>query len=421
MSYEPAYDDPSIDPFAQTASTDDLFFDDDITPIAEPVVEENPLELQVIDAEYLPEDLTPPTAPQAHLAPHVPQGPRNPERGGRGRGRGRGARRGRGGGGGGHVGDIRELEKKEKEKEQEQTKAAKEAEAASTPAPAPAPETTTTTTTEDNDVTATPDALAEPKDKPTHSVRGDRTLTGGPARTRLTEAQLSAKLASMRSKNAALQTAHARAEADLANFEAREAVLKKKDVERKKVLAEKQKAERQNRQQMMGEREKNRLRKLNAQGGREWDFEKEEGFSGTGEEKRRGATRGAHGGIAGSRHAEAPVSVEQVEDAGNQHYGQGRGRGRGRGGRGGRGGHDGSRPTEHKKRGEQHPPSASDFPELPSATVEKNGDGPKTLEFPVKGKAAEAEAKEEPPVVKTEDSFGLPSPMAKGQSWADDV
>ncbi|KAH5910829.1 hypothetical protein HBI89_066200 [Parastagonospora nodorum] len=276
MSYEPAYDDPSIDPFAQTASTDDLFFDDDITPIAEPVVEQNPLELQVIDAEYLPEDIAPPTAPQAHLAPHIPQGQRNPERGGRGRGRGRGARRGRGGGGGGggHVGDIRELEKKEKEQE----KAAKEAEAASTPAPATtAPEPATTT--EDNDASATPDAPTEPKEKPTHSVRGDRTLTGGPARTRLTEAQLSAKLASMRSKNEALQTAHARAEADLANFEAREAVLKKKDVERKKVLAEKQKAERQNRQQMMGEREKNRLRKLNAQGGREWDFEKEEGFS----------------------------------------------------------------------------------------------------------------------------------------------
>ena len=100
MSYEPAYNDPSIDPFAQTASTDDLFFDDDITPIAEPVVEQDLLEQQIIDAEYLPDDVPPPTAPQAHLTPHIPQGPRNAERGGRGRGRGRGARRGRGG----HVG-----------------------------------------------------------------------------------------------------------------------------------------------------------------------------------------------------------------------------------------------------------------------------------------------------------------------------
>ncbi|KAH4209735.1 hypothetical protein HBI95_080040 [Parastagonospora nodorum] len=293
MSYEPAYDDPSIDPFAQTASTDDLFFDDDITPIAEPVVEQNPLELQVIDAEYLPEDIAPPTAPQAHLAPHIPQGQRNPERGGRGRGRGRGARRGRGGGGGGggHVGDIRELEKKEKEQE----KAAKEAEAASTPAPATtAPEPATTT--EDNDASATPDAPTEPKEKPTHSVRGDRTLTGGPARTRLTEAQLSAKLASMRSKNEALQTAHARAEADLANFEAREAVLKKKDVERKKVLAEKQKAERQNRQQMMGEREKNRLRKLNAQGGEEEGGGEGRTWRDCGVETRGGAGVGGAGG-----------------------------------------------------------------------------------------------------------------------------
>ncbi|OAL50212.1 hypothetical protein IQ07DRAFT_644442 [Pyrenochaeta sp. DS3sAY3a] len=41
-SYGPAYDDTSVDPLAQTASTDDLFFDDDdITPNAEPVVEQN--------------------------------------------------------------------------------------------------------------------------------------------------------------------------------------------------------------------------------------------------------------------------------------------------------------------------------------------------------------------------------------------
>lgn len=425
MSYEPAYDDPSMDPFAQTASTDDLFFDDDITPIAEPVIEPNPIEHEVIDAEYLPDDIQPPSAPQTHLAPHIPQGPRNAERGGRGRGRGRGRGARRGGGGGGHVGDIRELEKTEKEQEN----AAKEAEQAPAPAPAAAPEITAVS--KNADASVAPDAPTEPKEKPTHSVRGDRTLTGGPARTRLTEEQLSAKLANMRSKNEALQTAHARAEADLANFEAREAVLKKKDVERKKVLAEKQKAERQNRQQMMGEREKNRQRKLNAQGGREWDFEKEEGFSGTGEEKRRGAARGAHGGIAPSRPAE-PVSAEQVEDAGNQSYGRGRGRGRGsRGGRGGRGDHDGSRQTHNQKRGEQHPPSASDFPELPVATADKNGTGPKTLDFPVKGKATEApagteskektETKEEKPVLKTQDSFGLPSPMEKGRSWADDV
>jgi hypothetical protein len=243
----------------------------------------------------------------------------------------------------------------------------------------------------------------------------------------------------MRSKNEALQTAHARAEADLANFEAREAVLKKKDVERKKVLAEKQKAERQNRQQMMGEREKNRQRKLNAQGGREWDFEKEEGFSGTGEEKRRGAARGAHGGIASTRPSDgyqAPESSEQVEESGNWQNGRGRGRGAGgRGGRGGRRDHDGSRQTEPKKRAEQQSlPSSKDFPSLPAAAsgADKNGTAPKTLDFPVKGKSSEpggSAAKEtsdqtnepERPAIKTQDSFGLPSPMEKGRSWADEV
>jgi hypothetical protein len=183
MTYEPAYDDPSIDPFAQTASTDDLFFDDDITPIAEPVVEQNPLEAEVIDAEYLPENTQPPSAPQAHLAPHIPQGPRA-ERGGRGRGRGRGARRGRGGGG--NVGDIRELDKKAQEKEVKDAKPE--------PAPAPAePAADSTPASAETEAAGTPDAPTEPKEKPTHSVRGDRRLTGGPARTRLTEDQLNAK------------------------------------------------------------------------------------------------------------------------------------------------------------------------------------------------------------------------------------
>lgn len=387
-SYDPAYDDPSVDPFAQTASTDDLFFDDDITPIAEPVIEPPVVE---------PAHVRPPTAPRAHLTPQTPREPRNTERGGRGRGR---AGRGRGRGRGGHVGDIRETEN---------VLAAASAEPAATSEPVESP--------------ATPAAPVDAKDKPTHSVRGDRTLTGGPARTRLTEDQLNAKLATMRSKNEALQTAHAKAEADLANFEAREAVMKKKDGERKKVLAEKQKAERQNRQQMMGEREKNRQRKLNAQGGREWDHEKEEGFSGTGEERRRAhATRGAHGGIAPSRPAEdtqPPVSSEQAEvDVSYNHRGRGRGRG-GRGSRGGRGDHDESRQGQKRA---QRPPSAAEFPELPASTPAKD------VDISIKGKWSEAlqatgsgDTKEPRPGINKHESFGLPSPMEKGRSWADEV
>jgi hypothetical protein len=58
--------------------------------------------------------------------------------------------------------------------------------------------------------------------------------------------------------------------------------------------------------------------------------------------------------------------------------------------------------------------------------TEKNG-APKTLDFPVKGKATDAsevkgqETLDEKPVLETRDSFGLPSPMEKGRSWADDV
>jgi hypothetical protein len=300
------------------------------------------------------------------------------------------------------------------------------------PSPADAPEAAT----ENVESSPTPAAPTDPKEKPTHSVRGDRTLTGGNKRTRMTEEQLNAKLASMRSKNEALQTAHARAEADQASFEAREAVLKQQEVERKRLQAEKQKADRQNRQQMMGEREKNRQRKLNAQQGREWDIQKEDGFDGTGEERRRGAQRGAHGGVASSRHA--GPSADFHDDAHESHSQRGGGRGRGRGGRGGRGGHAGSSRQDGRQGGaeSQHPPTTADFPELPSAaqTASKSADAPKTLDFPIKGAAdsktapkpetkidTSTESAPERPSISKQDSFGLPSPMPKGQSWADDV
>jgi hypothetical protein len=382
-----------------------------------------------------PEEPAPPAAPQAHSAPKAPREPRHADRGGRGRGRGRGEGRGRGRGGrgrGGPVGDIR-LEEG----------SAQESPTASTPEPAP-------------DANEPPsDAPTGPSAPTTASVRGDRTLTGGSKRTRLTEAELSAKLASMRSKNEALASAHARAEADAKAAEARENVLKQQEVERKKVAAEKQKAERKDRQQMMGERERNRQRKLNAQGGREWDLEKEDGFDGTGEERRRGAARGAYGGVAAPR--AAPEGRELFDDGGDS--GAHRGRGRGRGGRGSRGGgrgdfHDSPRTNtqNHDARGGKQssvrPPTSTDFPELPSApkTTNTSADAPKIKEFSIKGKGdnrsenknedirkTEPELKKElepEPKVKTEEapirpevkkveSFGL-QPLAKGARWADD-
>jgi len=424
----PACDD--MDPFAQTASTDDLFFDDDMTPIEAPVA------LQGTAAKFVPEAprQSPLTTPHAHPPPQAPREAKAAERGSRGRGRSRGRARGRGGGGGGRgaYSDVR-LEEKEPPRPQPTTTAdpapaaaAAEPKPASASASASASAATPTPPTENAPVesAATPKPT-ESKEKPTLSVRGDRTLTGGAARTRLTEAQLNAKLANMRSKNEALQTAHARAEADQAHFEAREAVLKKKDVERKKALAERQKAERQNRQQMMGEREKNRLRKLNAQGGREWDHDKEDGFSGTGHDKGRGATRGAHGGISSSRPLlEAPFSRERMEGHGISP--SQRGRGRGRGGRAGRGDHQAAAgPPEPREQGGQRAPSAADFPELPpaTATVSKDAESPKVLDLPtIRRKTTDTKdtaPKQTHPT--QQDPLGLPAPLEKGRSWADEV
>ncbi|KAK5239380.1 hypothetical protein LTR16_012014, partial [Cryomyces antarcticus] len=134
-----------------------------------------------------------------------------------------------------------------------------------------------------------PQAPQGPKEPTIPSVRGDRTATGGLKKPKLTEAELSAKMSSLTIKNAARTAAYERAEADAASFAEREA----KSAEAMRL---KQKAERQSRQVMMGERERNRQRKMGAMGGREWDAEKNEAdFAAA--SVLRGARRGAHGGV----------------------------------------------------------------------------------------------------------------------------
>jgi hypothetical protein len=76
-------------------------------------------------------------------------------------------------------------------------------------------------------------------------------------------------MASISLKNASLTEAHARAEADAASFAERES-------QAQVASAQRAKEERKDRQQMMGERERNRMRKLKAMEGREWDMEKQE-------------------------------------------------------------------------------------------------------------------------------------------------
>jgi hypothetical protein len=255
----------------------------------------------------------------------------------------------------------------------------------------------------------------------------------------LSEEELTARLAAMKLKNARLTEAHARSQADQELFEQREA-----------VALQRRKEERLNRQQMMGEREKNRQRKLQAVGVREWDMEKnEEDFK---EEGRR-AKRGAHGGIGGSRYATATTTAPaaaatqtwesgdgfEVRGAGER---GGRGRGRGRGGRG-RGDHAGSARGGgggggggggNKNQSVQSPPTAADFPDLPlaAATPSRGEDvkPPATLEFPIKPKpgstednaaAQEATALKEKPKLNHLSSFGFSSPAGEKKSWADQV
>lgn len=200
----------------------------------------------------------------------------------------------------------------------------------------------------------------------TEAVRGDRSRTGGLKQTKLTEDELTARMSAIKLKNVNLEAAHARAEADQASFHAHEAEAQ-----------EKRKQERQNRQQMMGEREKNRLRKLKAVGGREWDAEKgPEHAAGNEQDGRSQFRRGAYGGIVGSNRAgaqeRADESTAELEEQAQARPGfreGGRGRGRGRG----RGGADGVRSDrqtiQRKVDTEQQAPNAADFPPLAAQTT----------------------------------------------------
>lgn len=99
----------------------------------------------------------------------------------------------------------------------------------------------------------------------TSAVRGDRTLTGGTQRAKLTEEELTARMEAVKLKNASREEAYAREQADAEAFATRETEAENK-----------RKEERQDRQIMMGERERNRQRKLKAQGVREWDEGKDD-------------------------------------------------------------------------------------------------------------------------------------------------
>lgn len=133
------------------------------------------------------------------------------------------------------------------------------------------------------------------------AVRGDRSATGGITKPKLTEEELSARLEAVKLNNARREAAHRLAEADEASFQKQEA----QEIQKRKELGVAREA-------MEKEREKNRLRKLGAQAGREWDEGKEdEPIRPPGESQYR---RSVHGGIAysgGGRRGRVPTNWHQ--------------------------------------------------------------------------------------------------------------
>ncbi|KAL2832702.1 hypothetical protein BJY01DRAFT_253811 [Aspergillus pseudoustus] len=352
---------PGLDEFAQTRGADDLF-DDEIIPVA---VEEQQQQPPAQQYQQPPE---PPAVDQAGTAPALdrestPARTETPprQRGGerRGRGRGRGGRGGRGAQtSGSRRSDAPNIKTEEGATESEPQNGEEKPAEAPVGAEQPSSE----------------DAAAAPADAPrVPAVRGDRSATGGVKKPKLTEEELSQRMAAARENAAKKAAAHARAQADQASF-----------MEREKIAEKKRREERANRRVMDTERERNRLRKLEALGGREWDADKpEEQFSSRG--GRGQFRRGMHGGVSGytRRGFEDSQTGEDSPDSNaSQPHGH-RGRGRGRGGRG-RGSHRGphDRPSEDKSSGTtQVTPvitNEAEFPSLPGAEKKETPAGEPT-------------------------------------------
>ena len=337
-----------MDEFAQTRVPDDLF-DDDFTPDTE--------------SQPIVEHFVQPSAPKSHRI-----GNDHPNNRGRGQGQGRGL-----------------------PNHQQPTHAAHQA---------AAPTKDATNSSNAEPVTGDPENLP----KTPSAVRGDRSATGGNAKPKLTEEQLSARLAAAKLNNQKREEAHRLAEADEASFQQREAQAIQRRHEEGRA-----------RRVMDQERERNRLRKLGAQGGREWDEGKEDQPVDT---RRSEYRRGAHGGTSyyqGSGGRGGNLQADGEDHQGDRGYGprggrsrgdRSRGRGRGRGGRG-----QGDYDTSAGGFGSTKPPvpdAETDFPALPPAATPKS-----TTDTSHSQAKNEQREKVEVP------EFQAPS--GGGESWADEV
>jgi hypothetical protein len=366
-----------MDEFAQSRGDDDLF-DDDIIPL-EPHQEVDTITRHVHDISLE----NAPKGPAAGTHFHHGYGSRNERgrgRGGRGKGRERGAERGN------SQQDSTLLESKHAPASRKPNHvpdahapsaipsgASKSSDGKSDPTSAP-----------ENDLgdqpfpTMTPTAEPSTPARPP-AVRGDRTATGGIKKPKLTEEELTAKLAAAKTRSENISAAHARAEADAASF-----------AERERAAAAKRTQDAANRRVMEGEREKNRARKMAVMGGREWDAEKnDEDFKVAAGGRGRGShMRSSNGGVGLIHEAQAGAG-----------RGQNRRRGRGseRGAPGSRGGH---------RNGAVYQPDLTveaDFPSLPPTARPKN----------------EKPAAPAPEQKRT--SLQVLSPTAGVGSWADQV
>ncbi|KAL8660102.1 MAG: hypothetical protein Q9226_000094 [Calogaya cf. arnoldii] len=257
-------------------------------------------------------------------------------------------------------------------------------------------------TTPSNAEPVIPEPDAAPKTP--SAVRGDRSATGGNAKPKLTEEELSARLAAAKLNNQKREEAHRLAEADEASFQQREAQASQRRQEEGRA-----------RRVMDQEREKNRLRKLGAQDGREWDEGKQHQPA---DPRRSEYRRGAHGGTSNYQGLGGRGGNFQSDgDAYNEEraYGprggrsrgdRGRGRGRVRGGRG-RGDLESSS-SGYEILKPPAPDAESDFPALPPTATPKSTI--ESLKSPAKG--------EEQPKVEVPE---FRAPSGGGESWADEV
>ena len=164
---------------------------------------------------------------------------------------------------------------------------------------------------------------------------------------KLTDEELSAKLAAAKERSQNVAAAHARAQADAANFE-----------ERERIAQQKREKDRVERRAMDNEREKNRQRKMAVMGGREWDAGKNEDDFKT----QNGRT------AARKMQTQDEISAEEG-DLRMYEWHDDRGRGRGGFGRGGPGFDDIGAGGQQQK-----PNWESDFPALPGAAQKSAAD-----------------------------------------------